>query len=214
MYKIYINENPILLCSSSHLDRLESKDKWEIFPYMGNAKVLLNYVDLLEKANQKRNIVLHSSDYLGLKVDFKRLFNKISASGGIVEDNNGKILFIYRRGFWDLPKGKREKGEKKRTCALREVEEETGLMGIEVGKKIGKSRHTYRDPESGERVLKITHWYRMKAGPDKTLQLQAEEDIEDAKWLYADEFIEEKYPTFASIESLLGTYLEKVSQLK
>ncbi len=38
-----------------------------------------------------------------------------------------EILMIFRRGKWDLPKGKLDKGESLEACALREVEEETGL---------------------------------------------------------------------------------------
>jgi 8-oxo-dGTP pyrophosphatase MutT (NUDIX family) len=38
----------------------------------------------------------------------------------------GEVLFIFRNGKWDLPKGNR-KGEEIEDTAMREVEEETGV---------------------------------------------------------------------------------------
>ena len=52
--------------------------------------------------------------------------NKIYTSGGLVIKNN-KILFIKKNGIWDLPKGKIEKGHKKKQTAIKEISEETGL---------------------------------------------------------------------------------------
>ena len=42
---------------------------------------------------------------------------KIIAGGGIVENEERKILFQFRRGKWDLPKGKLEEGETIENCA-------------------------------------------------------------------------------------------------
>ncbi len=55
------------------------------------------------------------------------------AAGGVIakETERGEleVLLIHRphRGDWTFPKGKVEPGEKDEACALREVEEETGL---------------------------------------------------------------------------------------
>ena len=51
----------------------------------------------------------------------------IQAGGGLVENEKGEVLFMFRRGKWDLPKGKLDPGETLEACALREVEEETGV---------------------------------------------------------------------------------------
>ena len=50
----------------------------------------------------------------------------IQAGGGLVENEKGEILFMFRKGKWDLPKGKLDPGESYESCALREVQEETG----------------------------------------------------------------------------------------
>ena len=55
---------------------------------------------------------------------FKQKFKLIKAGGGIVFNENGELLVIDRLGYWDLPKGKKDKGEKMKACAIREVQEE------------------------------------------------------------------------------------------
>ena len=52
--------------------------------------------------------------------------NKIKTAGGIVLKDD-KILFIYKRGRWDLPKGKVEENASSRKTAKIEISEETGL---------------------------------------------------------------------------------------
>ena len=50
------------------------------------------------------------------------------AGGGLVYNKKNQVLFIFRNGKWDLPKGGIEKGEKIAYTAIREVEEETGIV--------------------------------------------------------------------------------------
>jgi len=88
----------------------------------------------------------------------KGKFKVVEAGGGIVE-KEGKFLLIYRRKVWDFPKGKLDKGETIKQCAVREVEEETGVK-VKLGKKIDAVWHTYIDRK--KYVLKKTHWYAMQ----------------------------------------------------
>jgi 8-oxo-dGTP pyrophosphatase MutT (NUDIX family) len=62
----------------------------------------------------------------------------IVAAGGLVFNENKELLMIYRRSKWDLPKGKLDEGETIEECAIREVEEETGVQQIILGKLIQK----------------------------------------------------------------------------
>lgn len=103
----------------------------------------------------------------------------IFAAGGIVRNPAGKFLFISRRGWWDLPKGKIEKGESTRKAALREVEEEVGLA-CKIDSILPPTFHVYRYKK--EIVLKQTSWYLMSSMMTKPT-LQKEEDIVDYKWI-------------------------------
>ena len=69
----------------------------------------------------------------------------IIAAGGIVMNPKQEILWIFRRGFWDLPKGKLDPGETIPQCALREVEEETGINDIQLNELITITYHEYFD---------------------------------------------------------------------
>ncbi len=205
MYKIYINDHPLYLLKYEQADLFKDKG-YEVYPYMGNKAVLLNVIDRLEKSKDEQKIGIYASNYEELKYDFKSLFRRIKAMGGIIVNSQNEILFIYRRGRWDLPKGKKEKNESKKECALREVEEETGLSQIDLTQKVGKTRHTYRHPKSGKRILKITYWYEMEVLEKEEVKLEKEEGIEDAKWLTIPAFLGGKYDTFANIKDILKKY--------
>ena len=112
--------------------------------------------------------------------EFEKAFTLIQAGGGVVRNPQGRILFIKRRGKWDLPKGKLETGEDISECAQREVEEETGVKGLFV---LGKRVITYHIYKQDQRwYLKETHWYNMYCDHKEDLCPQTEEDIEICAW--------------------------------
>ncbi len=105
----------------------------------------------------------------------------IQAGGGLVENEKGEILFMFRRGKWDLPKGKLDPGETLESCAVREVEEETGVSRLELIRFLITTEHEYE--ERRQFILKQTHWYLMKADSSQPLIPQKEEDITELKWV-------------------------------
>ncbi len=111
----------------------------------------------------------------------------IIAAGGLVLNDRGELLMIFRRGKWDLPKGKLDEGETIEDCALREVREETGLVNVERGELIDIGYHEYFDPYVNADVIKETHWYAMRARGEQSLTPQTEEDITEIKWVAGDE---------------------------
>src|SRR5690606_38216232 len=121
----------------------------------------------------------------------------IKAAGGLVENPEGKYLFIFRRGKWDLPKGKVDEGEKVRTAAVREVEEECGIRVDTVSGKICDTWHIYK--QDGRLILKKTYWYKMELSSNQELIPQLEEDITEARWLGKDEFPLVRQNTFPLI---------------
>ena len=106
--------------------------------------------------------------------------NVVLAGGGLVENEKGEVLFMFRRGKWDLPKGKLDEGETMENCAVREVMEETGISKPELKKLLLVTEHIY--VELGKEILKQTHWYLMKSSSQEILIPQTEEDISILKW--------------------------------
>ncbi len=126
----------------------------------------------------------------------------IIAAGGLVQNSKGEILLIYRRGFWDLPKGKLDAGELIPECAVREVQEETGLKTIKLGPFICTTTHNYFDKWLNKDVEKHTHWYTMLSLANETLVPQTEEDIEKIEWVPVNElpqYLLQTYPTIRTV---------------
>ena len=107
---------------------------------------------------------------------------QIIAAGGLVTNPLGEILWIYRRGFWDLPKGKLDEGETIQTCAVREVKEETGLYNIQLHGMLCFTNHTYFDAYLSEEVVKRTYWFHMSIPYEQDGIPQSSEDIEKIEW--------------------------------
>lgn len=200
-YKIYINDTPLILMNAEDgFKKMPGNKSNIVAPYLGRPHSLLNYIDMLEKADHFESVIIFHNDVKQLKKDFFSLFSKIVAAGGVVFNPQGEVLLIYRRGSWDLPKGKLDPGEKNREAAVREVQEETGIKQIQLDKKVGKTYHTFL--KKGVRVLKPTHWYLMFT-EDMELTPQEEEDILEAKWVNLDRFLQEEKVVYPNILDIL-----------
>lgn len=208
MYTIYINDRPLTLreISAPGLYGDTAPDTHLVARYTGKRKSLLNYADTLEKSSQKvTSIELLTEDVEGLWSDFRSHYRWVEAAGGVVtHEESGKQLFIFRRGYWDLPKGKLDEGEDRPTAALREVEEETGVQALELQSALPTTYHTYRGKKN--RILKPTFWYRMRTSQDKLVP-ETEEDIERAEWRSVREVLESGEPLYENLRSLLHDYL-------
>jgi 8-oxo-dGTP pyrophosphatase MutT (NUDIX family) len=128
----------------------------------------------------------------------KRKF--IHAAGGLVQNTNGDFLFMERNNTIDLPKGKLEKGESDEQGALREVEEETGVSGLEIIRPLLETYHTYT--MNGKDVIKRTAWYLMHVEGTPEPTPQVEEGISWVKWIKKQEvtsYIEEGYASVRDV---------------
>jgi mutator protein MutT len=131
---------------------------------------------------------------------------KIVAAGGLVVNEKNEILFIFRRQHWDLPKGKLDEGETIEACAVREVQEETGLKKVEIVSFLCKTYHEYFDKWINEDVIKESWWYLMKSASSEVLIPQTEEDIEKIIWVNESVvgfYLNSSYP---SIKEVLSSY--------
>jgi len=144
---------------------------------------------------------LYTDDVEQLFQDFASQYKIVEAAGGVVTNETGKVLLLFRRGFWDLPKGKIDSGETKEAAAVREVQEETGLQQLTLGTALGETYHTYKDGKT--RILKRTYWYAMRTRETR-LQPQTEEDIEQAVWVELNSFLNEEDRVYGNIRDVLG----------
>jgi 8-oxo-dGTP pyrophosphatase MutT (NUDIX family) len=138
---------------------------------------------------------------------------QIIAAGGLVTNPQGQILWIFRRGFWDLPKGKLDEGETIQTCAVREVEEETGIKNIRLHELLKFTNHTYFDTHLNQEVIKRTYWFHMTIPAAQIGIPQISEDIEKIEWhslATANHCLDQTYPTIIEV---IEAYRIKINEI-
>jgi len=195
--KIYFDDKPLFLCDA--IDGV-------IEPYIHhddavfidelNSHTVKAMIHEMQQPKVHAGIFLHD-DLSSLRKEFFKKFTVIQAAGGAVINGKDQLLMIFRRGKWDLPKGKLDKGESIEACALREVKEETGLSRISSSGLLTTTYHTYH--EGTRFVLKESFWYRMTAENGQELIPQTEEDITEIEWVTPDELDSRLANTFPSI---------------
>lgn len=159
-------------------------------------------------ASQLLSVTLGCLDKDDCEGAIKKPFKIIKAAGGVIVRGD-KQLLMFRRGVWDLPKGKLEDGESSRQGAAREVEEETGIR-VSVGERICTTWHTYS--LNGNPILKRTKWYRMGVIDDSRMAPQEDEDIEKLAWLNRRETQLALTNSFSSIRYVIEEVNKIVSQ--
>lgn len=130
MYKVFVNDKPLFLTN-----RVEKETDFQLF--------LLESVDIEQLIvkmfnNKIKMAFLYHPDEKEILKKLKEKLPVVKAGGGLVYNKEGEVLFIFRNGKWDLPKGGMEKGEEIEETALREVEEETGVSGLKIVQKLQK----------------------------------------------------------------------------
>ena len=135
------------------------------------------------------------------------MLTPIIAAGGIVMNPNKEILWIFRRGFWDLPKGKLDPNETIEACAIREVMEETGISHLVLGKLILTTTHHYHDTYLNKEVEKTTYWYAMTTDTLQDGKPQTEEDIEAIAWVKKADLAPYLAKTYETIKEVMEAFL-------
>ena len=148
------------------------------------------------------SLVLTVQRYDSVKAYLRSKFKVVRAAGGLVRKKE-KFLMIYRMKKWDLPKGKKEKGERYKETALREVEEECNIT-VKLGKKICTTWHTYTMNKSA--MIKKTRWYIMDIADDSRMRPALEEDIEDVRWMNQKEVYHALEHSYKSIRYVIEQY--------
>ena len=143
---------------------------------------------------------LHAKNPKSLKKQFKKWAPIIRAGGGLVYNDKGHVMMIYRNGKWDLAKGKLDKGEKIKACAIREVEEETGAKGLTLDQKICDTYHIFK--RNGIYRVKRSTWYTMHTSDSSELIPQLEEGITKVQWVKPKnvaEKLKQSYPAIREV---------------
>ncbi len=172
MYKVFVNESPLILTNK----RPKEVDG-NLFSLENDSVV--DAIELLAKGKSKRAYLFHPEESELLEI-FKHKLPVVVAAGGFVTNSKGKVLFIYRNDKWDLPKGKVDKGESIENAAKREVEEETGVTDLTIDGFMKTTYHIFK--RNGEYSLKQVHWFAMSTPFEGKLQGQEEEGIMKVKW--------------------------------
>jgi len=166
-------------------------------------------IDQLMSSEQTLNFVFLHPDFAYLRNRVFACFKLIEAAGGLVKNGNN-ILLIHRRGFWDLPKGKHEKGEGICETAVREVREECGLSKLKISGPVRippfghqYTFHTYVLKK--KYILKRTWWFYMETN-EQILIPQQKEDIDQAVWVNKSEIDSYQSKVYASIREVLSAY--------
>jgi 8-oxo-dGTP pyrophosphatase MutT (NUDIX family) len=159
-----------------------------------------------KKYKQVGMITFASKDKKQIVEHIKSRFKVVEAGGGVVE-KNGKFLMILRKKKWDLPKGKKDKNEDIKACAMREVAEETGVLAT-VDWKITAIWHTYM--QNQKYILKKTHWYAMTCKDDSGMKPQKVEGIKDVKWMTMGEMQEALVDSYRSLRYVVQEYQQEL----
>ncbi|MEN8878615.1 MAG: NUDIX domain-containing protein [Polaribacter sp.] len=195
MYKVFVNDKPIIITSSSKIEKN--------FPTYSFSEI--NFKDVLLKLQDTSTlgIILIAAN---LELDWQ-LFIKnlkvIPAAGGLVLNNEKSVLFIYRNEVWDLPKGGIEKGESKEIAAIREVEEECGITNLSILKQLPTTYHIY---DYKGLNLKQTFWFLMHSNDTSALTPQLEEGITKVAFLNSKKIKSALLNTYTNIKLVYDAY--------
>jgi 8-oxo-dGTP pyrophosphatase MutT (NUDIX family) len=113
-----------------------------------------------------------------------RLALTVRAAGGVVtrrRDNGSiEVLLVHRPQYddWTLPKGKCGRQEPDHVCALREVEEETG-MRCELLEPLPSTR--YRDGRGRSKTVR--YWLMQPVGGE----FEPHREVDEIRWLAPDD---------------------------
>lgn len=184
MYKVFFNDRIVFI--DTELNTVDEKSYLTF--KINNAQSIRNAWESFLNDESKRNLFLLVDCLEQPQILLSPVFKIIKAAGGLVFNKQQQLLCIKRWGLWDLPKGKIEKGEKKKDAALREVEEETGISNLVLQRKETVSYHIYQSKyHNNQWVLKPTYWYSMFSNIYVEPVPQINEDITEACWLMPDE---------------------------
>jgi 8-oxo-dGTP pyrophosphatase MutT (NUDIX family) len=203
MHTVFINDIPLHFINTFDKEEIESAKGHQVFSE--NDKFIEDLIFEMENTSLHPETIYLAEDADAAWKLFISYYQLVEAAGGLVQNDKGEFLFIFRNNKWDLPKGKLDYDESPEQAALREVEEECGIDQLSIIKKLALTFHTYTLKE--KRKLKKNHWFLMHSASDAPLVPQLEENILEARWMDKKSIMEKIFTnTFSSIADLLNNY--------
>ena len=193
MQKIFVGNKPIILTTQV--------EKETDFKNLLIDSVSIEKILSVLKKDKYKAVHLIGSDLDNMLKTFLKFLPNVIAGGGKVLDASERILFIFRNGKWDLPKGKAESNETIDKTALREVEEETGIKGLSITKPLEITYHIFK--RNNQYQIKKTYWFEMFSEYEGDLKPQLNEGITKVKWIGPKKLKKVKKNIYANIESLI-----------
>lgn len=197
MRKIYFERRCIVICTA---DAEELHDPNAIVFSLGESFSIHELIHMFELSSSLDKVCIPSDNVNDTYDRICNEFYQVNAAGGLVSNRRGDFLLISRNGLWDLPKGHQEPGEDISVCAMREVEEETGVHELELRDLICVTDHCYFRNEKWH--LKHTYWYDMLYTNPLDLTPQKEEDIAKAAWVAKSSlpaYLTNTFPSIAEV---------------
>lgn len=105
---------------------------------------------------------------------------EVRAAGGVVTRRGRggglEVLLVHRPAYddWTFPKGKADQGENDEDCAVREVEEETGLV-CAIDGPVGET--SYLDPRGRAKMVRYFAMHPVGG------QISLLHEVDDARWV-------------------------------
>lgn len=205
MYKVFLRDK--VICFTTPDESVLSHEFMLKDPDLSDIQQILSKTDKQKDCNI---FYLVSADPERLFINFYTRMKIVAAAGGVVLNDNKDTLFIYRRGHWDLPKGKIDFGETEEHAAVREVTEETGLDKLSILHRLSSSFHVYTIGH--EWILKETHWFLMRSTGDGVLKPQTEEGISDLEWVDSESIAKMINRVYLSLQSVVKEAIEVIAQ--
>lgn len=197
--KIFLNEKFIKLLESQPVNPLPDE---QVIEYTSGKQLKKAYQAFEEDDHHMKLVFWSDKQDISWKQDFFHLFKRIDAAGGLVKNEKGEMLFIFRLGKWDLPKGKLAANETPEEAATREVKEETGLSELRITGSLPSTFHIYT--RKGKQILKQTWWFEMEAKSTQYLVPQTEEEISEVRWVSMMDLANVLANTYGSIKELVN----------
>jgi 8-oxo-dGTP diphosphatase len=107
----------------------------------------------------------------------------VLAAGVVVFRPGREVLLVHRPRYddWSFPKGKLDPGEHLTACAVREVEEETGLR-VRLGPPLPLQRY----PVAGGRHKTVSYWVGRAVDDDDVSGYEPNAEIDRVEWVPYD----------------------------